>query len=113
MMGRNIGSPGARIREFRGGRESRRGEKRRLPEEGGGKAGARQCGNGEQRGQKWVSWRGSFGKSGFHAMENRHNLGSMAWKNGEFDFHGVELFAAQGETTTPREGGRGSVRAAG
>ena len=22
----------------------------------------------------------------------------MAWKNGEFDFHGVELFAAQGKT---------------
>ena len=30
----------------------------------------------------------------------------MAWKNGEFDFHGVELFAAQGKTTTPPAGGR-------
>ena len=29
----------------------------------------------------------------------------MAWKNAEFDFHAVELFAPQGETTTPpREG---------
>ena len=29
----------------------------------------------------------------------------MAWKIGKFDFHGVELFAAQGKTTTPRSGG--------
>jgi hypothetical protein len=32
------------------------------------------------------------------------NLTSMPWKIAEFDFHGVELFAAQRETTTPRKG---------
>jgi hypothetical protein len=37
-----------------------------------------------QRGRKWVPCRGTFRKSGFHAVEN-----------GEFDFHTVELFAAQ------------------
>ena len=45
-------------------------------------------------------------------MEKRHNLGSMAWKNGEFGFHGVEApewgrTAAGGgaKTTTPPAGG--------
>jgi hypothetical protein len=38
----------------------------------------------------------------FHGVEKVANLGSMPWKNGEFDFHGVELFAPQRETTTPR-----------
>ena len=58
-----------------------------------------------QRGQKWVPWRGCFGKFGFHGVEKPGNLGSMAWKIGEFDFHGVELFAAQGKTTTLQAGG--------
>ena len=29
----------------------------------------------------------------------------MAWKNAEFDFHGVELFAPQGKTTGGDMGG--------
>ena len=33
---------------------------------------------GGQRGQKWVPWRGKFPEFGFHAMEKRHNLASMA-----------------------------------
>ena len=52
-------------------------------------------GAGGQGGQIRVPWRGSFEKSGFHGVEKRHNLGSMAWKNGEFDFHGVEVFASR------------------
>ena len=46
-------------------------------------------------------------------MEKPHNWGSMPWEIAEFDFHAMELFAGQGETTTPRAGGRGSARAAG
>ena len=53
------------------------------------------------------------GKTGFHGVEVFPKLASMAWKNRENDFHGVELFALQGKTTTPREGGRGYVRADG
>jgi hypothetical protein len=69
-------------------------------------------GEGGQRGQKWVPWRGTFGKSDFHAVEKWHNLGSMAWKIAEFDFHGVEVFGEmagrrnnEGKTMTPRAGG--------
>ena len=38
---------------------------------------------------------GNGDKSGFHDVELFEKVGSMPWKNGEFDFHTVELFAAQ------------------
>jgi hypothetical protein len=57
-------------------------------------------GAGGQGGQIQLPWRGSFDKSGFHGVEKRHNLGSMPWKNGEFDFHGVENQTVGGQNET-------------
>ena len=64
---------------------------RPRPSGGRRQGGASLMGGGESRrnddttkwgkgGQIWVPWRGTFEKSGFHGVENRHNLGSMAWK---------------------------------
>ena len=44
---------------------------------------------------------GNGDKSGFHGVELFKKVASMPWKIAEFDFHAVELSAAQGETTTP------------
>jgi hypothetical protein len=44
-------------------------------------------------------------KTCFHGVEVFPKLASMAWKNGENGFHGVELFAAQERTTTLFAGG--------
>jgi hypothetical protein len=51
-------------------------------------------------------------------MGKRHNLGSMAWKNGEFGFHGVEApkwgrTTAGGEPPDPRRGAQTTTPPAG
>ena len=46
-------------------------------------------------------------KSGFHGVEVLRKVGSMAWKIGEFDFHGVEPFADFARVLLPAaRGGR-------
>ena len=71
---------------------------------------------GREKRLPWCGKLGSMawknGENGFHGMEVFRKVASMAWKNGEFGFHGVEApewgrTAAGGgaKTTTPPAGG--------
>ena len=67
-------------------------------------------GGGKTTGTKVGSMAWNFSEISLPWRGKMANLTSMPWKIAEFDFHCVELFAVQGETTTP---GKGDCRSAG
>ena len=68
----------------------------------GGRCGFLRAGREGRSGGRPARRRVNGDKSGFHGVEDLRKVGSMVWKNGENDFHGVEVFA---ERRLPLRGG--------